>query len=68
MVNNEKQGSMIFPQSSLKEALKHLLNNWVFFQLVNKMFKQVFEILVGSDGTPFFASHFLYYFESKWIK
>ena len=63
-----KTRSMIFPQSSLKEALKHLLNNWVFFQRVNKMFKQVTEIPMGSDGAPFFANHFLYSFESKWIK
>ena len=39
-----------------------------FFQVDNKIFKQVIDIPVGSDPAPLFANLFLYYYESKMDK
>ena len=66
-VNNIKDRSLTFSQASFKKAVKYLMNN-CFFQLGNKVFRQVIGIPMGSDPAPFFANLFLYHFESKWIK
>ena len=39
-----------------------------FFQVDNKIFKQVIDIPAGSDPAPLFANLFLYYYESKMDK
>ena len=51
----------------LKKAVKYSLHNY-FFQLGNKIFRQIIGIPMGSDTARFFASFILYYYESKGIK
>ena len=61
-LNNEKQGSLIFSQSSLKR----LWNNCItaFSLIWKQMFRQVTGSPMGSDPASFFVN---YFFESKWI-
>lgn len=56
-LNNKKQGSVKFSQSSLK-SFSNTYYITAFFQLGNKMFGQVFGIPMGLDPALFFVYHF----------
>ena len=52
---------------SLKKAVKYLMNN-CYFQLGNKVFRQIIGIPMGSDPAPFFANLFLYHLHEKYLR
>ena len=58
---------MVFGKLSIKAGVKYLMEN-CYFNLGNKIFRQIIGITMGSDPAPFFAKWFLYYYESKWLK
>ena len=64
-IDNEKQRSATFSKSSLKNAVKHLVQNCVFLQ---QKFRQVIEIPMELFPALIFGNLFLYCYESKWIK
>ena len=51
----------------IKSRLEFLVNN-SFFQVGSKIFSQVIGIPMASDPAPFFDNHFLFFFESRWLK
>ena len=66
-VNDNAGNKIVFDISSVKNAIKYLLDN-TFFTVGNKLFQQVIGIPMGSDPAPFFANLFLYFYESKYVK
>ena len=56
-----------FTRSTLKEAIKYLMDN-CFFTLGDRIFRQIIGIPMGSDPAPFMANLFLYYYESNHVK
>ena len=66
-VAENKSNSVTFNSSTLKNAIKYLLDN-CFFRFGNKIFRQIIGIPMGSDPAPFLANLFLYFYENKWIR
>ena len=58
--------NLIFSKSSFKISIKYLINN-SYFKFENKVYRQIIDIPIGSDTTPFIANMFLYYHENKRI-
>ena len=61
-----RSGVAVFAKSTLKKAVKYLLQN-CFFKLGNRIFRQVIGIPMDPDPAPFFANLFLHYYETRWI-
>lgn len=57
----------MFTKSSLKNAVKWLLNN-CYFKLGNKIFKQITGTSMGFYLALFFGNIFLFYYKNEWIK
>ena len=66
-VQNHSQYKTVFNNSSIKAAVRYLMNN-CYFTLGNHLFRQIIGIPMGSDPAPYFANLFLYFYESKWLK
>ena len=64
---SEGAGRRYFTKQTLVYTMSFLINK-CFFAIGNMVFKQNVDILMGIDPAPFWASLFLYFFESKYIK
>ena len=56
-----------FSKSSLKSAVKHLIEN-CFFSVGNIIMRQAIVIIMGIDPAPFWANLFLYTYEEEYIR
>ena len=66
-VQNHSRYKTVFNKSSIKAAVRYLMNN-CYFTVGNHLFRQIIGIPMGSDPAPYFANLFLYFYESKWLK
>ena len=66
-VTKPSSHGITFTKSTLKEAIKYLMEN-CFFTLGDRIFRQTIGIPMGSDPAPFMANLFLYYYESNYVK
>ena len=55
-----------FTKSSLKTAVKHLIEN-CFFSVGNIILQQIIGIPMGIDPAPFWANLFLYFYEEQFM-
>ena len=62
----KKGKTFSFSKTSLKEAIRYILNN-CYFSFGNILLRQIIGIPMGTDPAPFFANLFLAFYENKWI-
>ena len=62
----QKGHKFSFSRTSLKEAIKFILNN-CYFSFGNISLRQIIGIPMGSDPAPFFANLFLAFCEIRWV-
>ena len=60
------QGAVSFSRNSLKQAVKHLIQN-CFFTVGNIVMRQAIGIPMGIDPAPFWANLFLYQYEERYM-
>ena len=56
---SKPKSTVSFPRSSLKKAVKHLVEN-CYFTVGTAVMRQAIGILMGIDPAPFWANLFLY--------
>ena len=66
-VGDQKSSFNKFTKESIINAVSYLIRN-CYFKFGDKLFRQDIGIPMGSDPSPFFANHFLYHYESSWLK
>ena len=62
----KQQNTHAFSKSSLKRAVRHLIEN-CHYTVGNLVMRQCIGIPMGIDPAPFWANLYLYYYEEKYI-
>ena len=55
-----------YTMEDIKSVLNYVIDN-AFFQVGNKVFRQIIGIPMGSDPAPFIANLFLYIYENRFM-
>ena len=61
-----KDSSDPYTKEMIKSLLEYVIDN-AFFQVGNKVFRQIIGIPMGSDPAPFIANLFLYIYENRFM-
>ena len=55
-----------YSKNDIKEVMDYIIDN-AYFQVNNKIFRQIIGIPMGSDPAPFIANLFLYLYENRFL-
>ena len=55
-----------YEKKDIKEVMDYIIDN-AYFQVRNKIFRQIIGIPMGSDPVPFIANLFLYIYENHFL-
>ena len=55
-----------YSKKDIKEVMDYIIDN-AYFEVSNKIFRQIIGIPMGSDPAPFIANLFLYLYENRFL-